>query len=199
LAFNFKSLLMKKFLVINLFVLLALGLNAQVFNTGQTLKKGVLALGVQPAVHVNGGVNGAIAYAHAGFGITRGIDVSVKAGVGRLNTYYVGGDIEFALLKHMSIAFGGHKSGDFGVDGTFLFDIPIKSKAIIYSGVDSDVNFGTRINTAGDKVNDTDVLVWIPVGVEIEISKSIHFLAESSIGVSPDAYHIIGGGLMIYF
>lgn len=190
---------MKKIFFIAMLFLFALVANAQVFNTGQTLKKGVVALGVQPAIHVNGGVNGTIAYAHAGFGLTKGIDVSAKAGVGRLNTYYVGGDIEFAIARHMSLAFGGHKSGDYGIDGTFLFDIPIKSKAIIYSGADSDVNFGTRINSAGDKVDDTEFLVWIPVGVEIEISKSIHFLAESNIGVTKDSYHIIGGGLMLYF
>lgn len=190
---------MRKILLVAILSTFTLATNAQVFNTGQTLKRGVLALGVQPAVHVNGGVNGAIAYAHAGFGLTKGIDVSAKAGVGRLNTYYVGGDIEFAIARHMSIAFGGHKSGDYGVDGTFLFDIPIKSKAIIYSGADSDVNFGTRINTAGDKVDNTKFLVWIPVGVEIEISKSIHFLAESNIGVTKDSYHIIGGGIMLYF
>ena len=180
-------------------VFISVSLKAQVFNTGQTLKKGVLALGVQPAVHVNGGVNGAIVYAHAGFGLTSGIDISAKAGVGRLNTYYVGGDIEFALARHMSIALGGHKSGDYGVDGTFLFDIPIKNKVVIYSGVDSDVNFGTKINNSGDEVADLDVLVWVPIGLEIKISKSIHFLAESSIGVTSDSYHIIGGGIMLYF
>ncbi|MFP4023199.1 MAG: hypothetical protein ACLFVR_01635 [Thiohalospira sp.] len=173
---------------------------AQIFNTGQTLKKGVAALGVQPAIHVNGGVNGAILYAHAGYGLTSGIDVAVKAGVGRLNTYYLGGDIEFAIAKHMSLAFGSHKSGGkFGIDGTFLFDIPIKNKAVFYSGVDSDVNFSKRVNSNGDEVNDIDLLVWVPVGVEIRISKSIHFLAESSIGVTPASYHIFGGGINLYF
>ncbi len=191
---------MKKIVLVLLFVFGLLTYSqAQIFNTGQTLKKGVAALGVQPAIHVNGGVNGAILYAHAGYGLTKGIDVAVKAGVGRLNTYYLGGDIEFAIAKHMSLAFGGHKSGNFGVDGTFLFDIPIKNKAVIYSGLDSDVNFTSRINSNGDKVNDIDLLVWIPVGVEIRISKSIHFLAESSIGVTPASYHIIGGGINLYF
>lgn len=189
----------KNVLLIGFVTLISLSLNAQVFNTGQTLKKGVLALGAQPAIHINGGLNGAIVYAHAGYGLTSGIDISVKAGLGRLNTFYVGGDIEFALAKHMSIALGGHKSGDFGADATFLFDIPIKNKAIIYSGGDADFNFGTRINNSGDEVGDTDVLVWIPIGVEVKISKSVHFLVESSIGVSPDAYHIVGGGIMLYF
>lgn len=191
---------MKKLSILSLcFILFAFYSNAQIFNTGQTLKKGVLALGAQPAVHVNGGVNGAILYAHAGYGLTSGIDVSVKAGLGRLNTYYVGADIEFAIARHMSVAFGGHKSGNYGVDGTFLFDIPIKSKAVIYSGVDSDVDFTTRINSNGDDVNDFDVMVWVPIGIEIKISKSVHFLAESSIGVTPDSYHIIGGGINLYF
>lgn len=173
--------------------------NAQVFNTGQTLKKGVAALGVEPAIHANGGVNGAILYGYAGYGLTSGIDVSAKVGVGRLNTYYVGADVEFALLKHMSLAFGAHKSGNFGVDGTFLFDIPVKKMVVIYSGCDSDVDFGTKVNSAGQKVNDVHVLVWVPIGVEIRISKSVHFLFESSIGVNPNAYHIIGGGVNLYF
>ncbi len=191
---------MKKIgLLVSLLYISVLTTNAQVFNTGQTLKKGVLALGVQPAVHINGGVNGAIVYAHAGYGLTSGIDVSVKAGVGRLNTYYVGGDIEFALAKHMSVAFGGHKSGDYGIDGTFLFDIPIKNKAVIYAGADGDVNFGSKINNTGNEVGDTEILAWIPIGVEVEISKSIHFLVETNIGLTSDAYHIVGGGLMFYF
>ncbi|HRW63961.1 MAG TPA: hypothetical protein P5132_10755 [Bacteroidales bacterium] len=191
---------MKKILFfLGVFLIVSNTINAQLFNTGQTLKKGVIALGAEPAIHVNGGVNGAILYAHAGYGLTSGIDFAVKAGVGRFSTYYVGADVEFALAKHISIAFGGHKMGDFGVDGTFLFDIPIKSRAVIYSGVDSDANFTSRINTTGDKVKETDFLVWIPVGVEIKLSKSVHFLFETSIGVTPPAYHIIGGGINLYF
>lgn len=191
---------MKKTVLLVLLVLATVSFTqAQIFNTGQTLKKGVAAVGVEPAIHVNGGVNGAILYAHAGYGLTSGIDVSVKAGVGRLSTYYVGADIEFAIAKHMSLAFGGHKSGNYGVDGTFLFDIPVKNKVVIYSGADSDVNFTTRINSDGDKVNDFNLLVWIPIGFEIRITKSVHFLAESSIGVTPDSYHIIGGGINLYF
>ncbi len=191
---------MKRIIVIiSLLFIVTASTNAQVFNTGQTLKKGVLALGIQPAVHIDGGVNGGIAYAHAGYGLTSGIDVSVKAGVGRLNTFYVGGDIEFALAKHMSVAVGGHKSGDYGADATFLFDIPIKNKAIIYSGADADFDFVERTNNTGEDVNETDILVWIPVGVEVEITKSIHFLVEANIAVTSDAYHIVGGGIMLYF
>lgn len=190
---------MKKTILLLSLIFTAVLVNAQVFNTGQTLKKGVAALGIEPAIQVNGGVNGPILYGHAGYGLTSGIDVSAKVGVGRLNTYYVGADVEFALLKHMSLAFGAHKSGDFGVDGTFLFDIPVKNKAVIYSGADSDVNFGTKINSSGQEVNDVNVLVWVPIGVEIRISKSVHFLFETSIGVSPDAYHLIGGGINLYF
>ena len=173
--------------------------NAQVFNTGQTLKKGVVSLGLEPTIHVDGGANGAMFFAHAGYGIKKGIDIAVKAGAGRFRSYYVGADIEFAIAKRISLAFGAHKFNDFGLDGTFNFVIPITSDVRIFSGCDSDVNFGTRINDDGKEVRDIDVLVWVPVGLEVGISKSVNLIFESEIGVAPGTYHIIGGGLNFYF
>ncbi len=190
---------MRKILLLFMLVAFYTFVNAQVFNTGQTLKKGVVSLGLEPAIHIDGGAGGAIFFAHAGYGIKSGIDISAKAGAGRGRSFYVGGDIEFALAKRISLAFGAHKFGDFGVDGTFNFVIPVTGDVRIFSGCDSDVNFGTRINSNGDRVRDTDILVWVPIGVEVGISKSINLIFESEIGVAPGTYHVIGGGLNFYF
>ncbi len=173
--------------------------NAQVFNTGQTLKRGVVSLGLEPTIHVDGGANGPMFFAHAGYGLKKGIDISVKAGAGRSRSYYVGGDIEFALAKRISLAFGAHKFNDFGLDGTFNFVIPVTSDVRIFSGCDSDLNFGTRINSDGEEVHDMDVLVWIPIGVEVGISKSINLIFEVEIGVAQGTYHVMGGGINFYF
>ena len=201
---------MKKYWLLFLMITTAIGTYGQVFNTGQTLKKGVISLGVEPMFRMRGGINNPTVYGHAGYGLTSGIDFAVKVGVGNAgvgktgivktgNRRYIGADIEFALAKRMSLSFGAHHSGDFGLDGTFLFDIPIKQVHCIYLGVDSDTNFREKINESGEKVNDLRVLVWVPIGVEIEINKSFHFLFESLIAVSPDAYHIIGAGVNYYF
>lgn len=191
---------MKKIFVLFCIVsLLDMSAQAQVFNTGQTLKKGTFALGVQGLGPVNRTINKPNIYGHAGFGLTSGIDVAATVGVGFNSVHYVGANIEFALLKHMSLAIGVHKSGNAGIDGTFLFDIPIGKKVVIYSGADSDTDFKKVTETDGSKVIEPTFYVWVPVGVEIELKKSIHLLIESSIAVTPDAYHVVGGGLMFYF
>ncbi len=179
---------MKK--IILLIIMVSLFINdtsAQVFNTGQTLKKGVFSVGIEPAIHLNGGADGAMLYVHAGYGVKKGMDIAITAGLGRLNARYVGANIEFAFANRMSFAVGAHESGNFGLDGTFLFDIPIKNGIAIYLGLDSDLNFGSKINA----------LIWIPVGVEIVISERLNLLFESCIGIN--TYHIIGGGVNFYF
>ncbi|MEA3317444.1 MAG: hypothetical protein U9R54_05765 [Bacteroidota bacterium] len=184
---------MKKSLIILIVSLFSIASQAQVFNTGQTLKKGVLSLGVEPVMHINGGANGFVLFAHAGYGLKSGIDVAVKFGLD--NPKYFGADLEFALGKRFSVAVGAHNYNNFGLDGTFNFVFPINSDVRIYSGLDADINFWTDSN---DELN-TNIPFWIPVGLEVGLSSNMNLIFESEIGINNNAYHIIGGGLNFYF
>ncbi len=46
---------MKKLTLLFLGILFFMQTSAQVFNTGQTLKQGTFAIGIEPALHINGG------------------------------------------------------------------------------------------------------------------------------------------------
>ena len=72
---------MKKLFCILFFTIALLNfINAQVFNTGQTLKKGAFSFGVEPAIIANGNSD-FILFLHGGYGIKKGIDFGVKAGL----------------------------------------------------------------------------------------------------------------------
>lgn len=178
---------MKKIIVAITCLLVFGSANAQVFNTGSTLKPKDFSLGVEPAVLINGGTD-FILFLHGGYGIKKGIDFGVTVGVLGPSNYF-GADIEFVVAKNMSLAFGAHNFGNFGLDGTFLATFPIGSGVRAFSGADLDVNFG----------NSTDFLLWIPIGMEVGIRKGVSFIFEAQVGLTAPAYHLIGGGLNFYF
>jgi hypothetical protein len=37
------------------------------------------------------------------------------------------------------------------------------------------------------------------VGIEVDLKKNLAFIFEASIGLTDPAYHVIGGGVVIYF
>ncbi|MGF1585593.1 MAG: hypothetical protein ACFCUM_09750 [Bacteroidales bacterium] len=178
---------MKKILLIALIITVSNVSKAQVFNTGQTLSPGTFSVGIQPAVLINGNSNFML-FLHGGYGVTRGIDFALKLGV-LGNKNYFGADVEFALDRNMSVSFGAHDFGVFGLDGTFLIDIPLRNDVRLFTGADLDINFA----------NETQILFWLPIGIEIGLKSNMNFIFESSIGLTDPAYNIIGGGLNFYF
>lgn len=178
---------MKKILIPILLVFIATNSYCQVFNTGQTLKPKTFSLGFELGVMINGGSE-FILFLHGGYGIKQGIDLSVKAGV-LGPTDYIGADIEFALPSRMSLAFGAHNFGDFGLDGSWNITLPIKNDIRLSSGLDLDMNFNT------DK---TRILLWLPLSLEVGIRKNMSFIFEAEVGLTDPAYHFIGGGLNFY-
>ncbi|HPW67200.1 MAG TPA: hypothetical protein PLY32_05855 [Salinivirgaceae bacterium] len=178
---------MKRIIVIVTSLLVFGSANAQVFNTGTTLKPKDFSLGVEPAVIINGDAD-FILFLHGGYGLTKGIDFGLTVGVlGPAN--YFGADIEFMVHKNMSLAFGAHHFGRFGLDGTFLATFPIKNVVNVFGGLDLDVNIS----------EDTDFLLWFPIGVEVGIRKGMSFIFETQVGLTNPAYHLIGGGVNFYF
>jgi len=178
---------MRRLICVSFFLAITSTSFGQIFSTGQTLKPGVISLGIEPAVLVNGNAE-FILFLHGGIGIKKGIDFSARAGVLGPEMYF-GGDVEFALPKRMSLAFGAHQFGVFGLDGTWNITFPIKNDLRITSGLDLDVNFNT------DK---TRFLLWLPLSLEIGIKKNMSFIFEAEVGLTDPAYHFIGGGLNFY-
>lgn len=170
----------------------------QVFNTGQTLKPKKWSLGVEPAILVNGDSEFML-FLHGGYGLKKGIDLSLKAGF--LSDYdeYFGGDVEFALGRYFSVMGGAHHFGDFGLDGSLLGTYPIRSDVRISSGFDLDINFVDKINEEGEEDGKEAIFIgWIPISLEIGLRSNLAFIFEAEINVTDDGYHFFGGGLNFY-
>jgi hypothetical protein len=178
---------MKRFTIALLLVLMATGLQAQVFNTGQTLGGGNFMVGVNPAIHLSGPSHGFNLYLDGAVGIKSGIDLALKVGIG--STTYFGADVEWGLAKNISLTTGVHSFGDFGLDGTLNVSFPLKSDVMLYSGLDMDIVFGHTITFP----------VWIPIGVDIGLRNNLSFILEGDIGLTNVSYHIINGGILVYF
>ena len=187
---------MKKLILLIVATITFSSIYGQVFNTGQTLRKGVFALGVEPALHIDGGADGVILFGHAGYGIKPGLDAGIQLGFGNQN--YFGANLEFAIARNLSLAIGAHDFGNFGLDGTLNLAIPLNSTLQIYTGIDSDINFIENQDNDGDSSTDIQMPFWLPVGLEVGLSQSTSLLFETEIALNNPAYHIIGGGLSFY-
>ncbi len=178
---------MKKLALILLLSVLSVGIYSQRFNTASALKKRVISVGINPLLW-----NQELGFfAHGGYGLTSGIDVSVKYGVLKGSDYF-GADIEYQLLSGMpnvSVIGGAHVMGDVGVDVGGAVSIPLGQTAELYSGMELDINLG----------DDTQLLGWIPIGVEIYLQRKLSFLLEADVPFTEDAVNIFGGGVMFYF
>lgn len=177
---------MKRLFFAGLILFIGITLKSQVFNTGQTLQKGVFLAGINPVMQGNDlGL-----YLHGGYGLSSGLDFGVRLGLGLGN--YIGADIEYALISDkvaVSLAVGGHMAGDVGLDGTLNLTVPVTKSLRVYSGLDGDVNFG----------NNMALPIWVPVGMEVGIKKAVSVILEGDIAVTGDAGSIFGGGITFYF
>jgi hypothetical protein len=168
-------------------IFVAVTANSQVFNTGSTLKQGHFSIGLNPAYHSGGPSDELNMYFHGGFGIKSGLDISVKLGIGHAN--YIGADVEWALGRRFSLTTGIHDFEDFGLDGTINITFPITNEANLYTGLDLDLIFSDELK----------VPIWLPLGIGIGLRSSVEFILEAEIGLNDPGYHIISGGLNIYF
>lgn len=178
---------MKKSAILFLLLFLVVSINAQVLNTGKTLKKGTFSAGAYPIFQGNDfGL-----YFLGGYGLVSGLDLGVKLGLG-LGGNYFGADLEYKLISEkvdISVVAGAHMQGDAGFDGTFNLTVPLTKSIRIYSGLDGDINFG----------GDVEIPVWVPVGLEVGIKNSVAILMEGDIGVTSPAGSMFGGGITFYF
>lgn len=180
---------MKKVCVSILLFMFSL-LHAQVFNTAQTLRTGTLTLGLEPVIYDTGN-NDAALFIHGGYGISRGLDLGIKLGLGLDDTYF-GADLEWLLRgvsPYISVSAGAHMYHDVGIDGTLNITFPLSRQVWLYSGLDMDVVFS----------EDTGIPLWLPIGLEVGIRKNMTLILEVEAALNDDAYNIFGGGINFYF
>ena len=177
---------MKKTLFIFLFIVMSGMSFGQVFHSGEILKKGAFELGVNPAIHIHGLEDGFNLFLHGGYGLKSGIDLGITFGF--TDAAYLGANVEWALMKHLSLTTGFHYFGGLGLDGTLILTIPLRSDAKLYTGLDIDIY-----------VESSNLPLWLPFGVEIFFKSNVAFILETEIGITDPAYHVIGGGVNFYF
>ncbi len=177
---------MKRLLTAPLLFLTLLA-SSQVFNTSSTLNKGQFSFGVEPSFYMNGD-NDFNLFLHGGFGLTNGMDLAVKLGA-LGNEEYLGADIEFPISSSFSLSAGVHNYYDFGLDGTLLYSHKLQSGVDLFAGLDTDIVFA----------DDTEIIFWIPLGLEVGIQKNMSFILESEICLTDIGSNFLGGGLCFYF
>ena len=183
---------MKKCLIVIIFILVPVVLNAQIFGTGQTLRRGKTSIGVNPAFYMTEGDDELYLYLHLGHGIRRGLDLGAKVSVIGDETYF-GADLEWRLTRRspfISVSAGGHKFSDFGVDATLNATFPLQRKINLYFGGDMDIEFVEP---------ESITPFWAFVGLDISLSRKMGLLLEGCMGINDEATDILSGGLNFYF
>jgi len=169
---------------------------AQVFNTSQTLKTGKGSLGINGAMLNGTGDDEFGIYLNGGYGISRGIDLGGKIGIGFEETYF-GIDLEYILRgisPYISVSGGAHMWGDPGLDGTLNLTFPLNRQLHLYSGLDMDINF---VEVGDEK--ETFTPFWWFIGTEVAFKKNLTLLFEMDIDLNDDAaYSIFNFGLNFY-
>jgi hypothetical protein len=181
----------KKYPIVFLLVLVPIMLNAQVFGTGQTMRRGATSIGINPALYLREGDDELYLYIHVGHGIRKGLDLGAKVSVVGEETYF-GADLEWRLSgrsPYISISAGGHKFWDFGVDATLNVTFPLKRRMNLYFGGDMDIEF-----TEPESITP----FWAFVGLDIGLSRKIALLLEGCFGINDEAWDILSGGLNFY-
>ncbi len=178
----------KFFLTLTAFLSSVYLLNAQVFNTAETLAPVRFSAGIAP-IYYNENF-GLLLMGEAG--IKPDIDFRLKYAVLEYDDYF-GADLEWKLLKQnsldLSLTTGCHVYYDFGLDVSGNFTYILRNDISLYTGLDMDLNFG----------NDLYIPLWLPLGVEIRLSNMVAFLFEAELPVSRPAGAIIDGGFLFRF
>jgi hypothetical protein len=181
---------MKKTIICSTLLLFTF-LNAQVFNTAQTLQTGKFSLGLEPTLYDREN-NETSLFIHGGYGISRGLDLGIKLGLGMDDTYF-GADLEWmlrAVSPYISISAGAHMFNDVGMDGTMNITFPFNKQVWLYTGLDLDIVFADK---------DTYIPFWLPVGIEVGIRRNMTILLEVEAGLNDEADTVFGGGINFYF
>lgn len=179
-----------KIVIFLFFALTTVTVNAQVFETAAKPKKGEVTIGLNPLyTQEHWGLAG-----RASFGIGKGFDARFNYIFLDERKDYWGIDFGKNIISgtiNLAARAGMHvKDGRFGLNCAGLVDVDILKHSHLYSGVMFEVNFLKR---------NTDLNVWVPIGLEWTCSKNVAFLAELDLGADDDTQNIYSAGLKITF
>lgn len=181
----------KKYLLIGVLLLSATVVKAQIFETAGKPKKGELSLGVNP--FVTGDDWGL--FLRGSYGLGQGFDARfsyafiddrkdyINADFGK---NIISGSINVAARAGFQI-----RDGRFGLNCTGLADVDILKSSHLYSGIMMEVNF--------PKHADSEISLWVPIGLEWNCNKTIAFLVEADLGADDATHNIFSAGLKITF
>jgi len=180
---------MKRFLVFLFFIFSISISKSQLLNTAKVLAPYNFSIGFAPAYYNH----------HLGFffncnaGLKRGVDFEIILGTTRIGNMFAG-NLEWSIYNslpiNISMLTGCHLLyNNFGLDGNLNFTFRIKNDITLFTGFNMMINFG----------NEPWVPLWLPIGVDLEMNRTFHFIFESSIPLNVEAYPIIDVGIVIYF
>lgn len=180
-----------KILILLFFTLLTISVNAQIFETAAKPKKGEVTVGLNPLyTQEHWGLAG-----RASFGIGSGFDARFNYIFLDERKDYWGVDFGKNIISgtiNLAARAGMHvKDGRFGLNCAGLADVDILKHSHLYSGVMLEVNFLKHRNT--------NLNVWVPIGLEWTCSKNVAFLAELDLGADDDTQNIYSAGIKITF
>jgi hypothetical protein len=178
---------MKKLLLATGIFLTSIVVYSQSFNTGEILQPRYFSAGINPVLEdKHPGI-----YFHGGYGISKQLDFNFKYGFFS-GPDYLGADLEWGLRKakrmNLSLVTGAHVKKYFGLDLGLAASFPVSFTTSIFSGIDADFNFNLN----------NDRFFWLPLGVEVRLSKRASFLLEADIPLVDFAAGIFGGGVVFY-
>lgn len=181
---------MKKFYAsLILFILISINSKSQILNTAKVLGPKNFSIGLAPAYYNhNLGL-----FFTVNAGLKRGIDFELILGTTGSSGYFAG-NLEWSLHSSnsfkISLLTGSHVIyHNFGLDGNINFTFNIRNDINLYSGFNMQINFGDEVWTP----------FWLPLGTDIALNRTLHFIFEASIPLNIEAYPIIDGGIVIYF
>ena len=179
---------MKRTMTIIQLIFLVSGLNAQVYNTAETLNKGKFSAIGAPVFYDSG----IMLLGKLGYGLDYGNDIALTMGFG--NKSYLGTDMEKVLNwgnfdnLYMSFSSGVHYCDGFGIDGTINFTVLFDNSLELYSGLDLDWML----------TENTGLPTWIFIGCEYNLKNQLAFFCEIDLGIN-DSDNMIGAGICYYF
>lgn len=179
---------MKKIVMLVAILSLITSLNAQVFNTANTLSRDKFSAAAAP-VFSDGDL---MLLGKLGYGLKYGTDIALTMGFG--NNSYLGADMEkvltFEKLDYLVMSFAGgvHYSSGFGLDGTLNMSVPLDKSLVLFGGLDMDL-----VLTDG-----SGLPTYLFIGAEYNLKSRLTFLGEVDLGIN-DAGNMLSAGICYYF
>ncbi|MCF8380923.1 MAG: hypothetical protein K9H49_15220 [Bacteroidales bacterium] len=181
---------MKFYLFLLIIILSCSAGYSQQFTSADILATGHFSVGVNPVLLDKASVQSGM-YLHGGMGLNKTMDLSLKLGFLEGSNYY-GGDIEWLVRDRgklsLSMYAGAHVKYFFGLDAGFTAVMPLSKKLHFYTGIDTDLIFGSDINHN----------TWLPVGLSGSLRDNLSLILELDVPMSEWAWNILGGGIIFY-